>query len=477
MGIFLEQNRLRMVDTEIIIKSALQGRPPLRLSGLEVDLLNNGRHHKLSLEGWIGDHGEEKIELIADLRQNSADFMDMSGKFYLKCEDLQLGGRLGEWLPGGYQLDQGRVNLELWGDMAFGRVDTIRGHTELYDLRLRGLQNSQPFSLKQLSSSIDWSRIEAGWMLTLERFSLSQQELLWPEGRLEMAWWESAQQGTGFELRADYLSLDTAHDFISIVELPAKDLQKALLGLNPQGDLMGLNFNLQQLPGQEMSWQLQGEVENFFSNPWESIPGTAELAMSFNGNQSGGWLKIDSDNLVIDYPQLFRRPLKADQVKGNFLWNFDLQHGLHMQTDYLQMSNPDMQTLSRIELQIPISGKDLFADIQTDFWNADGSRKSEYLPVTVMPDGLVEWLDKSMVSGHVKSGSFLLYGPVSEFPFKEHEGRFEVWFGVEDLLLDYMPEWPVLSEAVAEVHFINNGLKARLEEGLMLNSQLRDVSV
>ncbi|MCG8486206.1 MAG: TIGR02099 family protein [Chromatiales bacterium] len=477
MGIFLEQNRLRMVDTEILIKSALQGRPPLRLSGLEVDLLNNGLHHQLSLSGRIGHRGEEKIELIADLRQNSADAMAMSGEFYLKCEDLQLGGRLGEWLPGGYQVNQGRANLEIWGDLTDGVVHAVNGHSELYDLHLTGRQKSKSFSLQHLATSFDWSRIEAGWMLALEQLSLTQNGRNWSEGGLEVTWWKSAEQGAGFELRADYLSLDTAHDLISMIELPARDLQTALLGLNPRGDLTGLDFYLQQLPGQKMTWQLQGEVEGFISNPWESIPGTAGLTMSFDGNQSGGWLKIDSDNLTIDYPQLFRRPLKADRVKGDFLWNFDLQSGLHMQTDYLEMSNPDLQTLSRIELQIPISGKDLFADIQTDFWNADGSRKSDYLPVTVMPEGLVEWLDKSMVSGHVKSGSFLLYGPVSDFPFKAHEGRFEVWFGVEDLLLDYMPEWPILSEAVAEVHFINNGLKARLEEGLMLNSQLRDVSV
>ncbi|MEJ2619628.1 MAG: YhdP family protein [Candidatus Thiodiazotropha sp.] len=477
MGILLEQNRLHMVDTEILIKSALQGRPPLRLSGLEVDLLNNGRHHQLSLTGRIGSQGEEKIELIADLRQNSSDFLDMSGKFYLKCEDLQLGGRLGEWLPGGYQVDEGRVNLQLWGNLANGQVIAINGNTELHDLHLHGLQNQQPFSLKRLSTTIDWSTIEAGWKLALQRFSLDQHDLEWPHGSLEVSWWNSINQGTGFELRADYLSLDTAHDFMSIIELPSKDLQKALLGLNTRGNLTGLDFSLQQRPGEEMTWQLRGEVDGLVSNPWESVPGTSGLAMSFDGNQSGGWLKIDSDNLSIDYPQLFRQTLKADRVKGDFLWNFDLQQGLHMQTDHLEMSNPDLHTLSRIELQVPLSGKDLFADIQTDFWNADGSRKSDYLPVTVMPEGLVEWLDKSMVSGHVKRGSFLLYGPVSEFPFKGHEGRFEVWFGVEDLLLDYMPEWPVLSEAVAEVHFINNGLKARLEEGVMLNSQLRDVSI
>jgi uncharacterized protein YhdP len=70
--------------------------------------------------------------------------------------------------------------------------------------------------------------------------------------------------------------------------------------------------------------------------------------------------------------------------------------------------------------------------MQTDIWGADGSRKSDYLPVGIMPDELVSWLDKALVSDYVKSGSFLLYSPVSEFPFRQNQGRFEVWFGVRD---------------------------------------------
>lgn len=476
-GIFLGENRLRMVDTEIHIKSALPGLPPLRLSGLQVDLLNDGLRHQIAVSGRVGNSAQEQVDLLADLNQTNSDSMDMSGEFYLKCKDLQLGSRLGEWLPEGYQIEKGQANLEIWGALHQGEVQNLSGHTELSELQVSGNADRQPFVLQRLSTDLAWSREENGWAFDFERFSLRQKGRSWPAGQVNVSWREGSDQDRLFQLQADYLSLDVIHDFISIIHFPAKELHTALVGLAPRGQMTGLDFTLRQSSEKGVDWRLKGAVDNFASNHWESIPGTEGIKMSFDGSQSGGWLKIDSNNLTIDYPQLFRRPLKADRAKGDFLWNFDLQTGLHLQTDYLEMSNPDLQTLSRIELQIPISGQDLFADIQTDFWNADGSRKSEYLPVTVMPDGLVEWLDKSVVSGNIISGSFLLYGPVKAFPFKQHEGRFEVWFGIEDLVLDYMPGWPHLSEVSADVHFINNGLTTKLIDGLMLESRLQDVSL
>jgi uncharacterized protein (TIGR02099 family) len=475
MSIFLGQNHLRMVDTEIHIKGALSGKPPLRLSGLEVDLLNDGLRHQLSVSSRLGHHAQEQVRLIADLRQRTADSMEMSGRFYFKCEDLLLGDRLDEWLPAGYRVSQGQANLEIWGEIERGDVKAVSGELGLDELEITGQGGRQPFALQNLTTQFDWSRFDTGWILGFDRFSLRQREQEWLPGRLDIAWWKSADAASEFQLKADYLSLDTLHDFISIINSPANEFTNALLGLEPSGDLTGLDFTLQQSPERGIDWHIKGAVEHFASKPWESIPGTQGVTMSFDGSQSGGWLKIDSDNLTIDYPQLFRRTLKADRARGDFLWNFDLSSGLHLQTDHLEMSNPDLETLSRIDLQIPVSGQDLFADIQTNFWNADGSKKSDYLPVTVMPEALVEWLDKSVISGRVKSGSFLLYGPVSQFPFKAHEGRFEVWFGLEDLILDYMPGWPRLSEVEAEVHFLNDGLKARLNEGLMLNSRFKDV--
>ncbi|MES9969080.1 MAG: YhdP family protein [Candidatus Thiodiazotropha sp.] len=475
-AILLGQNQLRLLDTEITLKSAIPNQPPLRLSGVNVELLNNGLRHHLSMSTQIGKQGEESVRLIADLQQNSASSLAMSGEFYFKSKGLVLGGRLSEWLPTPYTLDEGGLEVELWGDLEDGELQNLRGNGKLNDLRLSGPGRSEPFLLQQLATGFEWQRLDSGWHMQLAQLEVQQSHGQWPTEEVSIRW-QQTQQQRDFELSADALSLMELNDFLAILKLPNPELHAILNGLSPQGKLSQLEFGFLKPQQGELSWHLQGEVENYAHQAWQDIPGLSGLSLAFDGDQAGGWLKIDSSNLMVDFPQLFRNPLHSQHAMGDFEWNFDLDRGLHLNSERLQMSSRDVQTLSRIDLQIPFTGKDLFIDMQSDFWDADGSRKSEYLPVGVMPEELVSWLDKSLVSGYVKSGSFLLYGPISEFPFRQHQGRFEVWFGVEDLILDYMPQWPRLSEGVAEVHFINNALQVKLQDGLLLNSQLQDVQV
>lgn len=475
-AILLGQNKLRLLDTEIYLKSAIPNQPPLRLSGVNVELLNNGLRHQLSMSTQIGKRGEESVRLIADLQQRSATSLAMSGEFYFSCKGLVLGGRLAEWMPTPYTLAEGDLEVELWGDLEEGALQGLRGNGKLSDFRISGPGRTEPFYLQQLSTGLEWRRMHDGWQIDLDRLDIQQSHGQWPTEKVSISWQRTEQQ-RDFGLSADALSLMELNDFLAILKLPNPELHAILKGLSPRGRLNHLEFGFNKPQQGELIWHLKGKVEDYAHQPWQDIPGLSGLTLAFDGDQAGGWLKIDSSNLMVDFPQLFRKPLQSQQAMGDFEWKFELDRGLHLNSDRLQMSSRDVQTLSRIDLQIPFTGKDLFIDMQSDFWDADGSRKSEYLPVGIMPDELVSWLDKALVSGYVKSGSFLLYGPISEFPFPQHQGRFEVWFGVEDLILDYMPEWPRLSEGVAEVHFINNALQVKLQDGLLLNSQLQDVAV
>ncbi|MEW8027311.1 MAG: YhdP family protein [Candidatus Thiodiazotropha sp.] len=475
-AILLGQNQLRLLDTEIDLKSAIPDKPPLRLSGVNVELRNNGLHHQLSLSTRIGKRGEESVRLIADLMQKDATSLAMSGEFYFRGEGLVIGGRLPEWMPSSYTIDEGELEVELWGDLEKGELQDLRGKGKLSDFRITGPGRAEPFDLKLLSTGLEWKRLHDGWHLELDQLDIEQAHGQWPTERVSITW-QLFEQQRRFELSADALSLMELNDFLTILKLPNPELHAALGGLTPRGRLNRLEFGFLKPHQGDLTWHLKGEVDGYAHRPWQDVPGVSGLKLAFDGDQAGGWLKVDSRNLMLDSPNLFRKPLHARRAMGDFVWKFDLEKGLHLNSGHVQMSSRDVKTLSRIDLQIPFTGKDLFIDMQSDFWDADGSRKSDYLPVGIMPDELVSWLDKAVVSGYVKSGSFLLYGPLSEFPFPQHQGRFEVWFGVEDLILDYMSQWPRLSEGVAEVHFVNNGLQVILQEGLLLNSQLQDVVI
>jgi uncharacterized protein (TIGR02099 family) len=472
-SVLLGQSRLRLYDTEILLQGVNPDRAPLRLSSVAVDLLNDGVHHQLSVKAKIGAEARETVRFIADLREGDEASMALDGRFYLKSDNLSVGGRLAQWLPQGYAVERGVLQLELWGGLHRGRLQRLQGSTELTDLQVRGPAIKTPFHLDRLASNLDWRHSGKGWKIDLDRLVLARNGQLWPPGRLSLAWQDDASAGRLLRMGADYLSLKELNDFLSIIKLPNTQLGEALTGLSADGHLTRFGFTLLQPVVGETQWHVGGVVARYSNHPWQSVPGLSGLRLSFDGNQSGGWLRIDSSHFSADFPRLFRQPISAKQLAGDFRWRFDTENGLHLGSDRLEMSNDDVETLSRIELQIPLSGTDLFVDMQTDFWNGDGSRKSTYLPVGIMPDSLVEWLDRSVVSGHVNAGTFLLYGPLKSFPFRHQEGRFEVWFGVEDLVLDYMPGWPRIEQGLAEAQFINNSLHVTLKDGLLLGNRLR----
>jgi uncharacterized protein (TIGR02099 family) len=471
--VLLSQSRLQLFDSEIFLKSARPNRPPLRLSQVAVELLNGDGRHQLSIKAKVGWQERESIRVIADLHESEENPMALTGRFYFKGENLNTANRLSEWLPEGYSVDRGVVQLELWGYMKEGHLARLHGTSELTDFQIAGPGIETPFQLDRLASELLWKKQASGWQVDLDSLVLVREGLLWPPGRLSLAWQSGDESGWMLRLGADYLSLKELNDFVSIIELPIPELGDALRGLAPDGHLTQFGFSLKQPPESEPSWHVKGVVARYRNQPWQSVPGMEGLRLSFQGNQAGGWLRLDSSDFAVEFPKLFRAPLKAKRLAGDFSWRFKTETGLHLNSDRIEMHNQDVQTLSRLDMQIPLSGTDLFVDIQTDFWNGDGSKKSGYLPTGIMPDALVKWLDKSVVSGHVNSGSFLLHGPLNKFPFKGQEGRFEVWFGVEDLVLDYMPGWPRIEEGLGEASFVNNSFEALLTDGLLFGNRVR----
>ena len=475
--VLLGQSHLRLYDSEILLKGPHPGTPPLELSGVAVDLINDDNAHSLSVKAKLGPQGKETLRLIADVEQlPDAGPLALDGRFYLAVENLQSGQRLAEWMPEGYRVERGSLDLEVWGELAQGALQRLHGTVQLADFQIAGPAMDTPFQLERLISELDWQRDGPGWQLDLDRLVLVRAGQLWPPGRLSLAWRSDEVRGGLLRLGADYLSLKELNDLLAIVELPNQALGDALRGLSVDGHLTGFGFALQLPPEGDVSWRIGGTVARFSNSPWQSVPGLSGLRLSFDGNQSGGWLKIDSSDFSVEFPKLFRQPIEAKRVAGDFHWRFDAQAGLHLHSDYLEMHNQHVQTLSRLMLDVPLSGQDIFIDMQTDFWDGDASSKSAYLPVGIMPEPLVQWLDRAVVSGHVNAGSFLLYGPLKAFPFRQQEGRFQVWFGVEDMILDYKPGWPRIEQGVAEAFFVNNSLEVKLSDGLLLGNRIRQAS-
>ena len=211
--------------------------------------------------------------------------------------------------------------------------------------------------------------------------------------------------------------------------------------------------------------------EQLRAEPVDGSPGFAGLSGALHLSASAGRVQVRSESFTLNYPQMFRDPLQAQRLVGDF--GFDFTDGVQLWTPQLQVANQHAEATGRLHVRWQAE-QPLWLDLQADFRNADGRATSRYLPVGIMPQALTDWLDASIVGGRVPDGSMLLYGPVGRFPFRGGEGVFQVDFPVQDAALQYQADWPPVEQVAAHVRFAQAGLEIRAESGRIHGMAVRE---
>lgn len=465
---FLADGRLWLRNSELVWDNRQTGLAPLRFTKVDAQLLNAGRRHQLELRAGIAGAKRGRLNLRADLFGDAASPQHWRGELYARAEGVALQALVAPFLGAGEAL-AGELDLELWGQLSDGRLRRVDGSLALQNMDMT-LDAHTARLFDRLSAGVALQRqTDSLWALSLQQLAWTRDARSRPATDLALR----LRHGGGGRLLAGTVGELWLEDLSAWAQaaLPGSDVALRLAAMNPRGRLSGLQLRLETQPGEPLQWQLAGALQDLFLEPQGNIPGVHGLDLSFQADQDHGRARIDARDLEVRFSELFRWPLPAQQLTGDLLWRHTPAEGFELNSDEIVLITPDIRTRSRLYLSMPRAGSP-FLDLQTDYWDADGSSTGRYLPAGILSKELVDWLDRAIVSGHVPVGSFVFRGPVDAFPFYREQGRFQVLFGVQDTILDYQEGWPRLEEIVAEVQFLNEGLDIELYEGKLLESQV-----
>jgi len=430
--------------------------------------------------------GEGGLVLGGDLQQ-AAD--GWQGDLFLRGQGLDPNPLLAGRLPRGYRLEQGAASFDLFAELAAGRARTIEGRIDLRELRLSDApahpQPSLELHYARLGADLRWRREEAGWRFDLEGIELRRADGAAPPTGLGVAGRYDASQRLSLFLAAEHLRVAEAAELAMLLPLPAGG-REALAGLRPQGELRRLRAGLELAPAADGgAWRiaappsLSGELRGLALIPWGEVPGVANLSAAFHAVEDGLVLELASADPRLEFPQLFRHPLEFRQLHGALAITARPEGGLRVSAEELIADSPHIQTRSRLRLDIPFAAGALpIIDLHTDFHDGDAAFASRYYPAGIMDEAVVAWLDQSILSGRVVSGSCVVRGDLRHFPFDQPgdpPGRFEVSFQLADLLLRYWPGWPAAAGIGARVRFLGNRFDVWAEQGRIFDSRLRNL--
>ncbi|MCP3868063.1 MAG: TIGR02099 family protein [Gammaproteobacteria bacterium] len=477
--LFLLPSRVVVKDSLIFWENQVIGAEPIRLKNVVAKLINAPGRHQLNGSFELPGEKGGRLELAMDIKSTLTGSGDWDGDIYLKGRRLALSELLRHRIPEGYELSGGLGNIELWSRWEDGHIARLEGSASTHGLRLKQFMRKEgkrerALGIDNLGGRFKWQRNTDGWTLDVADIELKRMGLSWPTANFTLKTRIDPKGKLHLAAGSDFVRIEDLVDIIRVFPLPDPAIEQALDKIWPHSDLYHLRFNYNET-ADAPRWSARGEVRSLFTRPWKRIPGMSNLQARFQADQSGGRLKISGKETTLRFPGLLRDPLVLEQFNGSLDWGIEKDGSWHISTNNIRAITNDIRTQTRLTMKFPSQpDTPVFMDLQTNFADGNAASTSRYLPVGIMPDKVVEWLDRSIITGQVISGSCIFRGPLRGFPFDEtHAGRFEVFFHTRDLVLDYWPGWPKLEAINARVRFLDNSFDAWLEQGTLFQSELK----
>jgi uncharacterized protein (TIGR02099 family) len=326
---------------------------------------------------------------------------------------------------------------------------------------------------ERLGAKFEWTRSVLGWEAQLRDLEVARNGRGWLSRAVALVF-EKEGADRRLEVRADRVDLEDLLPAAPWLPPRARDIA---IPLAPAGTVRNLEMHLDytadgtRLP--EM--YLDAQFERLAVAPLGRWPGLQDVSGSINGDTYGGAASLAHASAV-SLPWMFRESLRLAHARAAVEWSRD-EAGVRIDVPSFDLGNDDAEVSGRVQLQLPADGASPKLEIDAVARNVRLEAGSRYLPVSVMPPTVVEWLDHALVGGRVDEAQVVFRGETRAFPFREGGGEFKAEFDLVGGELDFQRGWPRATGIDAAVRFGNEGLWAEIRAARLLEVAAGPVSV
>ncbi|ATA20354.1 uncharacterized protein (TIGR02099 family) [Gibbsiella quercinecans] len=438
--------------------------------------LNSRERHRaegqIGLSSFNGQHGV--VQLRLDLRDNKG-LLD-TGTVYLQAENIDMKPWFSRWLRSNTGLESANFNLAAWLKVEGGEV--YSGNALLKQGSASWQVGAQPHRLEVDNLALALSRQGKGWLLDVPQLKLATDGDSWPQGRLSALWLPEDTQLLGpdqpeeLRLRASGITLERLTPLLPMFSFLSPDVLQRWDVMQPKGrlDALALDVPLKQpeksrfqARWQDVSWQ-----------PWQRLPGVNHFAGALAGGVESGRLTIDLNNSTLPVGDMFRAPLEVSRASGALTWRYS-DSGWELASENLDVKANALWVNGNFRYQQPAQGEP-WLSILAGIRLYDGAQAWRYFPEPLMGTHLVDYLSGAIQGGQVDNASLIYAGNPHHFPYKKHEGQFEVYVPLRHATFQFQPGWPALNDLAIDLDFANNGLWMHAPQAWLGKVEGRDIS-
>jgi len=426
----------------------------LQLVGIDGRLQVRG--DRLAVEVQASVTGTRQDPVLGDLaatvlaRLDDADGL-ANLEFHLQTGELMLD-RLAGYLPEhDLKPSTGRINAQLWGAWAPGEPQELAGVVDLRDVRLDTEDGA--LLLDHLNARLDWRwRDKTQWRIDLADVRVQENGRDWTAPRVAVE--RNLEGNLGVWVSADELQAEFPLEVTQVImkELGRRWPRAApTAGRGPVSD-----FDLVIDRGRQLT-AVSGRFNDLDVLEWDRWPLPRGLSGRIDLAFGEGSLFFSGEDVAVHWPRNFTEPLVADfpGCEVEILW----EGRSYWQVDALPCALRTGPLAGEARARFVKDEGKPRVDVNAVVHRADVAALEPYWPRSIMSPALTDWLGRSLTAGGVDGARFVLQGDMDRFPFRSGEGALLVEAALDDLRLDYAPDWPAAQGIEATARFDGPALR------------------
>jgi len=377
---------------------------------------------------------------------------------YINSSNVKLG-RVGKLLGiDTGEFKAGVIDGEIWLNLAGQRIVAVNGKVYVDKGLLQISDDKAPISIEYQSqfSAVNkdsyWRINNSVGTLKINDFSLRGFHT-----QLQVSDWERQRVISAWVNRFELANLP----ILGRVLLPV-ETSKILSQSQPQGRLEDVLVDVDF--SQLNKIRVSARAVNVSSRAAGSFPGIENLNGKMRGEGNKFGFELSGSKMRIDFGDLFRAPLELENFELSAVANIQ-QSGLVLSITKIDGVNEDIKVAGRLWLESEPQQAP-FMHLRVNYSEGRGSNASKYLPVKILPPKTLQWLDRGIIEGFVKSGDLLYHGRLKTIRqlHLERSGEFYAGFDIEDADIFFAPGWLHATKGKGRVVFHNESMNIDLEQ-------------
>jgi uncharacterized protein (TIGR02099 family) len=442
----LRQGRVHVSQATLTWLDEVRNAPPLILSAVDFTLANSRGSHRLQLHAVPPASLAQPLTIDAKLRaRDTDDPKTWNGTLDASMAALSFPD-LGAWLALPYQPQQGRGALNMRFEVARGALVGMAAGLDLRAIETTLGDGLPALRLDAVRGQVAWRRGPDGQRVAFENLRVARLgAALGAPFNAGLSWKAESR-----EITARAFSLSGWQSILPSLPMDAA-LRARLHALQPQGRLDDLVLRWRgSQPGLD-NFSIAARFSGLGVTASGNQPGLANLSGRIDGDARAGVFEIDSKQLALGLPSLFREPAFGfDSVQARGSWK-KTPRGRRLTLAEMTFANQDMAGSAKGHYEL-IAGHPGVIDLSARLSRAEGTAVHRYFPRKI-GDHTVNWVRQAVVAGHSDNVQLDLKGDLTQFPFVNGNGVFRVDVQASEAVIDYVPGWPRIEGIQGRVLF------------------------